>query len=450
MNITENILNLKYFIRYFDNLGIRLTYVSDKNETTFAQFGNYLKNANRDLNSEKLIESFKEDFNNFPLEELYGIGVDIEFNKLCCIDLDNCLSDQGLELILETLGLNKNYPWLIRTGSRTGFHILIKSKWQEKPPFDKYGLTKVFSYYIKDEFKDYFEKVDFLWANHSLLPPSIHKSGKFYEFYSKEIPSQLPDEIPFSKVQELFKLITPGNIKKNALSSDIGSEYFWESLRKNNGDASLFNNEGYYKNNLSLIIDIESTGLIPKDANYFELTKMPHIIQLSWIITDGDDILFKESSLIKEVPTIEKSIELYTGIDNDLCEMIGRPLEVMAKLLIRDLNKVKTIVSHNIDFDMNLLKSILFKCGIPFNFNNYNLFCTMKEGLKVRKFIEGYEVDQWLKLEALFTLLYPKVELSKNNLHNSDYDVLMVYKCYTKLMKLVKQSEFPEDLELPF
>jgi len=110
-----------------------------------------------------------------------------------------------------------------------------------------------------------------------------------------------------------------------------------------------------------IVIDTETTGLIPKGVASRDLSKCPHIIQLSYMIFDtaGFVVLEDYDTIVKlgdEVEISERSIEIHK-ITREKSRTSGVPINVALfnlRLALIAYN-VQLMVGHNISFDAQML-----------------------------------------------------------------------------------------------
>lgn len=91
---------------------------------------------------------------------------------------------------------------------------------------------------------------------------------------------------------------------------------------------------------------------------------------------------------------------------------------------------VDLIIAHNYDFDSKF---------IDFKIKNY---CTMKD--KSSLYLEKNNTTKWIKLKDLAEFF--DVPLNENNLHGSEYDVLILSRILFRMLKLGDKN-FLEKLE---
>ena len=112
-----------------------------------------------------------------------GIGLVLGWNKYRAIDVDyveyNCI-DRLIEEFLSYLSLPKDYPWVIRSGSGRGFHIIFKCG-DLNSEFETKSYSPNF-HYIFRRVNGLFSRLELRWKTHLVLPPSLCHNGNSYEF----------------------------------------------------------------------------------------------------------------------------------------------------------------------------------------------------------------------------------------------------------------------------
>lgn len=110
-----------------------------------------------------------------------------------------------------------------------------------------------------------------------------------------------------------------------------------------------------------IVIDTETTGLIPKGVASRDLSKCPHIIQLSYMIFDTVNFVVVEDydAIVKLDDGVEisaRSIEIHK-ITREKSQMSGVPINVALFNLRSALiaYNVQLIVGHNISFDVQMM-----------------------------------------------------------------------------------------------
>ena len=215
-----------------------------------------------------------------------------------------------------------------------------------------------------------------------------------------------------------------------------------------------------------IVIDTETTGLIPKGVASRDITKCPHIIQLSYMVFDTAHFTVLEDydAIVKlddGVEISERSIEIHK-ITREKSRMSGVPITValfnMRSALIK--YNVQLIVGHNISFDAQMVDiecrrlglSGLFRSDNKNNDKNNNIaalwnsaapipqYCTMENSKdicnnRVQSMYGGSYV-RFSKLSEVFAKLFGngdsdgEVPNSGEFLHNSRVDVVMCLRVY--------------------
>jgi DNA polymerase-3 subunit alpha len=107
-----------------------------------------------------------------------------------------------------------------------------------------------------------------------------------------------------------------------------------------------------------LIFDTETTG-VPhnKSAPITDLDNWPRLVQIAWEVHDRKGKILAQQNLIvkPEGFDIPFKAEQVHGISTKRAMEEGHPLKDVLAAFISDLGKVKVIVGHNIEFDINII-----------------------------------------------------------------------------------------------
>ena len=110
-----------------------------------------------------------------------------------------------------------------------------------------------------------------------------------------------------------------------------------------------------------LIIDIETTGLVPKGAtweNEFQL--FPHVVQISWIFEEQEkDFIIKPEGWI-----IPAEVSEIHGITQERAESEGVYFLEVVKEIANDATRAAKIAGHNLYFDLSIIKANVLKFGL--------------------------------------------------------------------------------------
>lgn len=182
--------------------------------------------------------------------------------------------------------------------------------------------------------------------------------------------------------------------------------------------------------NFYLFFDTETTGL-PKNynASYDDLDNWPRVVQLAWVLTNKKKEIIEEKSFIIKPDgfTIPAASFAVHGIDDAKANKLGVPLaEALSAMNKSLLQKVPTLVAHNILFDINVLGAEFLRLNIKSNFMDLARICTMKSSIEFcslpnRKFP---------KLAELYRCLF---DSDFENAHDALADVVACYKCFFEL-----------------
>jgi DNA polymerase III epsilon subunit-like protein len=186
-----------------------------------------------------------------------------------------------------------------------------------------------------------------------------------------------------------------------------------------------------------MIFDIETTGLIPKYANDVEdLNLWPKVVQLAWIITDySNKVIDTKTFYIKQKEAIPQSAIDIHGVTNEKCEKDGFDIKFVLKDFFNDINKVKTVVCHNYEFDASIMEIEFKRHGYKWPLKRK--FCTMLKGKKYAN-ITFYNSNKlkYPKLEELFgALILNNTNVKILTAHNAAIDTLITAVCLNKFIE---------------
>jgi DNA polymerase-3 subunit alpha len=195
---------------------------------------------------------------------------------------------------------------------------------------------------------------------------------------------------------------------------------------------------------MALFIDTETIGLPDAknlnlkwgDYPYFKLLNRydtARIVQLSYMITDDN---FNEKQMHdyiikKENFNIENS--KFHGITNEISMEKGVDFNEAFEIFYKSLKEVTHIIAHNIAFDINVIKSELYrrdKHYIIEEINKKTILCTMKHCKDIVKIINQYNRYKNPSLKEIYKFAFDK-ELE--NAHNSKYDVINMHAVIKKM-----------------
>lgn len=196
-----------------------------------------------------------------------------------------------------------------------------------------------------------------------------------------------------------------------------------------------------------MIFDTETTGL-PKNwqAPMADLDNWPRVIQLAWLVADPKGETLKSHEILIrpngwEIPKEKFWIE--HGFDTDLSLRDGQPLEAAVEVFVQDMQTCEYMVSHNLDFDRNVLGAEMIRLGVK-SPRKLTKICTKElstdfcklpfEGQRawLSKQKGGAQRYKWPKLEELHKILFG---VDFGNKHQAGGDVAALKDCLFELIK---------------
>lgn len=232
-------------------------------------------------------------------------------------------------------------------------------------------------------------------------------------------------------------------------------------------------------NNIVMVFDVETTGLIPKRPQTTTLETIkscPYILQLSFVLYDMDkqEIIRKFNSYVDVDDSVEISPKIteITGIVRETCKSQGLPIQDVLTEFYRAYQSCDVIVAHNIDFDKEMIMIEVMRnyqkmfgngCENPLILFNeiYNvvyskqLYCTMRNGkdfcdlwvecktdaktvIKTDGTPEEPNKRRYKKNPKLSELHFKIFNVIPDGLHDALVDTLACLKCYIHLMSIAK------------
>lgn len=187
-------------------------------------------------------------------------------------------------------------------------------------------------------------------------------------------------------------------------------------------------------NSKKIFIDTETTGLSAYSSQ---------IAQLSYLITEGSEIV-QAKNFFFTVDKVDEGAERVHGLSKEILEKLsqGKVFKDYAEEIARDFTG-KTVIGHNVSFDLSFLKSELLREGITLDIQES--FCTMNYYTDICKigYNSYYNSYKWPKLEEVLYYLgidskyiYNKsISLfgESKEFHDSRYDITATYEIYNKI-----------------
>ncbi len=184
------------------------------------------------------------------------------------------------------------------------------------------------------------------------------------------------------------------------------------------------------------IFDTETSGL-PKftekrgyyDTRDLEKYDTSRIVSISWLILNQDlKQIEKKTFMIKPKDFVisQESINIH-GITNEHAQEKGIDIRFVLSDIADKLKSVSTIVGHNVNFDVHILKSECYRYGYDSVANLIDKkrnYCTMEKGKELLM------LKRYPKLSVLYETLFDDEMV---NAHDAEYDTYYCCECFKAL-----------------
>lgn len=185
----------------------------------------------------------------------------------------------------------------------------------------------------------------------------------------------------------------------------------------------------------TIVIDTETNGI----GGFRPVTQ--RMMQLGFIVKNDDGSIKEVSHLIRGVTEINPDVP--HKITKDMCDQ-GVELEAAINDLINHMSTCKTVIGHNLDFDLNVIRYNMMTFGSTDQLREFNeqlqnkhQMCTMKKSIGVCK-LPGKFGYKYPKLIELYTHLFPGGEEIQDVLHDALEDARITLKCHDEMKRLKK------------
>lgn len=186
----------------------------------------------------------------------------------------------------------------------------------------------------------------------------------------------------------------------------------------------------------TLFIDTETTGLPitrnyndyyhPENKFYYDNSR---IIEIAYIIYDENKNIVKQVEHIIKPDNFNINNSHIHGITYEYALENGVDIKIAIDELYQDLSNVKTIVAHNINFDINIILSECYRLNnniIIDKIFSINKECTMDIGKKYMNQLRNP------KLIILYKFLFNK---PVEQIHRALSDTKICADCYYKMLE---------------
>jgi len=189
-----------------------------------------------------------------------------------------------------------------------------------------------------------------------------------------------------------------------------------------------------------LVFDLETTGLPTKPKSTpDDFKNWPRVVQISWILfdSDGKQVNWETHYINQEKPIPETSIKIHL-ITDQLVAQKGKPASVVLNRFLKDVEKCRVLVAHNIDFDVPIIESELYRINCFEPFIHKTKICTMDVSRLLCKIpcVEGRGYKNPNLEEMMRFCFFPdqhRIKLS--GLHDAAVDTAITSRCFFHLLE---------------
>lgn len=184
-----------------------------------------------------------------------------------------------------------------------------------------------------------------------------------------------------------------------------------------------------------LTLDTESFDAIEELDTFTSQEAHSPIIALSWQVLDENKNLIREETHIirRQGVMTDKAKSIHLISEEALHQ--GESLETVLRSFGQELEQVKVLVAHNLDYHLLAIRSAFDECELDAHLlNDKSLICTMMKGLELGFKRRKNGERAYPALEELFAHLYfsrPKIKLSYRS--KTLRDIRLVSACLRRL-----------------
>jgi len=186
------------------------------------------------------------------------------------------------------------------------------------------------------------------------------------------------------------------------------------------------------------ILDIETTGIPPKGANYeTDYKQFPYILSLAWkCVKDGAESETFSYVINNPGVIVTPEITKINGITQEMCDASKWDIFTVLVQFMMDADQSDFIIGHNIYFDTSILKANVMRI-ISGGKTPMDMFNKISEILHKDKRIDTMRAGtklcgKWPKLTELHHKLFGK---PFEGAHTAAGDVDACYACFQELLR---------------
>lgn len=156
---------------------------------------------------------------------------------------------------------------------------------------------------------------------------------------------------------------------------------------------------------MHLIFDTETTGLLQKGMTY-KSKDAPRLVTLSFLLADEDLNVVRtyDKIIIPQGFVIPPESAKVHGVTQEVAMREGIPLRTALSEFQEALNSAHTLVAHNLEYDLLVMRAEFFRMGLKAKRVN-NLFCTKDHSTNLCKIPGKYGQYKWPTLAEACKIL---------------------------------------------
>ena len=262
------------------------------------------------------------------------------------------------------------------------------------------------------------------------------------------------DDIIINYLLEIKQFDLTNTIIELQTNKLIRNYYKTITEQKTTGRNANYNNNNQFNRQMIMVIDTETTGFPVKrsfnEYHHYSCTEKydnSRIVSFSYALYNKNGENLDSDNLLIKPCYNSKILEDSTKIHHITYKMLtdnGVSMTTLADILYEKLKNVSIIVGHNIQFDLNILKSELYRIKrneIIKQLIDKRDLCTMFYSCSVTKLSfpnstknndSSYISYKPPSLPELFKFLFG---MDLENAHQSNFDVINCAKCFFELVK---------------
>lgn len=432
---------------FYHSIGFNVVCIGNQINFNNYDDGNTLKAPNHIY--ENLFENRQtiEDVNSYNWNSATGVGIILGFNNIIALDIDGIDNIKFVSEILKILKLPSDYKWVAKSGSGTGYHVILKCnnidprlEDIEKGNIEEaqlilktpsFGQGRTNAYYPK-RYSRAFCKLEFKWIGNLTMHPSLHVTGQKYDFVFG-IPDSKPTFVDFLDL----KIIKDNYCSLQANVSEALNDRFVTYHSFADHDEKPYNYERRKKE-----------PFIVLNICKYNITETPDkldssLTQLSWFVLDRNYNPIKR----KTYNYLNKHFKINKGsnaINYDTAEKIITDKRNIYFELIYDLIHSEVLITTNLDL-LNYIIEDGHKIGlyiedyINANIEILNIFKeeSIKSENKLKDYMRVINENSGLKfyfenqIERLTKQDFDKHALEFNKI-NSNVLTFILYKLFLR------------------